>query len=208
MKFLFKDNLKHTMGFYFLLIILASLLVGIEFILDIQDAQLKQALLKNILEYSQQKISFEQAFEPLVELRNKAILMFIIIMAIMIIMSNMFISNITNPLQHMIEVSKKISEGDLTQTIEIDEKNELSELGGVINEMSANLQEISLLSKNVASCYHQLFNDSEILNEKSNYTHEEIQQLIKEILQVNNNFALLDSFIQCFNFSSTELCTD
>jgi len=167
----FKDNLQHTMSVYFTLIILASLLVGIEFILDIQDEQLKQHLLSNITDYNQQKITLEQAFEPLVKLRNQAILMFIIIMAVMVIIFKMFMSNITAPLQHMIEVSKKISQGDLTQTIEIQEKNELSELGNTINEMSTNLQEISLLTKNIGHQYNHLFDKAQVVNKLVHIHH-------------------------------------
>jgi len=200
-----KDNLQHTMSVYFMLIMLASLLVGVEFILDIQDNDLKQLLLNNISQYNQQQLSFEQAFEPLVKLRNQAILMFVIIMLVMIIIFNMFINNITEPLQHMIEVSKKISEGDLTQTIHIQEKNELSELGDTINEMSANLQEISLLTRNVANQYNRLLVHVKDSEEQNDYSKEEVKHIIKQIVQLKRNFNILNSFVHIFNFSSTEL---
>ncbi len=198
----FKDNLQHTMSFYFMLIILASFLVGVEFILDIQDEQLKQSLLSNISQYNQQQMSFEQAFEPLVKLRNQAVLMFIIIMFVMLIIFKMFINNITNPLQHMIEVAKKMSQGDLTQAVVIQEKNELSELGDMINEMSANLQEISLLTRNVASRYQHLCDNVETISQQAVYTDIEVNRLFKQISQIKENFNILDSFIYYFKFPS------
>lgn len=200
----FKDNLQHTMRVYFLLIILASLLIGIEFILDIQDEQLKQILLSNISDYNAHKMSFEQAFEPLVKLRNQAILMFVIIMAVMVIIFKMFIHNITDPLQHMIEISKKISEGDLTQAVKIQEKNELSELGDTINEMSANLQEISLLTTNVANQYNHLVTEAHIMDKKNNYSKPDVDALIKKIFILKNSFSILDSFVHYFSFSSID----
>jgi nitrogen fixation/metabolism regulation signal transduction histidine kinase len=91
---------------------------------------------------------------PPVRMRSKAMLMVIIIMSVMLIVLTMFIKNITEPLQHMIRVSEKISSGDLRQTIRIDARNELSHLGMVINEMASNLQEITMLSKRMCAGGH------------------------------------------------------
>jgi methyl-accepting chemotaxis protein len=63
----------------------------------------------------------------------------------------MFIKNITEPLQHMIEVSKLIAAGDLSRTVSIRAKNELAEMGATVNELTSNLQEMLLLSKDMCA---------------------------------------------------------
>ena len=199
-----KENLQRTMILYFLLIMFASLLVGIEFILDIQKPELKETLLTNFTLYAQNKISLSEVFLPVEILRNKAVIMFVIIMCVMIIMFTMFINNITEPLQHMIEVSKKISEGDLTQNITIHSKNELAELGNVINEMSSNLQEITLLSKNVCSACNDVADRADAILREPQYNKESYRTFLQRSTLLKNDAEVLSEFIDCFEFYSID----
>lgn len=199
-----KHSLQRTMIIYFLLIGFASLLVGVEFIVDTHGQELKDELVLNFEKYSENEIEIDDIFSPIEKLRNKAILMIIIIMAVMIIVLTMFIKNITEPLQHMIEVSREISSGDLSQTIKIHSDNELSELGNVINEMSSNLQEIILLSKTMCSSGENFYTQvSDILNRQS-LNPEQITKVLKEIKKLKLNLDLLKEFIDYFHFYSVE----
>ncbi len=185
---------------YFLLVGFASTLVGIEFIKDTNDPALKMALLSNIKSHSKGEMSIEEAFRPIDRLRNKAILMIFIILFVMIIVLTMFIKNITEPLQHMIEVSGKISTGDLSMTIHIHSDNELSELGNVINEMSSNLQEIILLSKNMCRSGQDFVKNAlEILKEDA-MTLEKAALMQKEVEYLKNELDILEEIIEYFNF--------
>lgn len=67
----------------------------------------------------------------------------------------MFIRNITDPLQHMIDTSKLIALGDLSQTVSIRARNELAEMGNIVNELTSNLQEMLLLSKDMCASVDQ-----------------------------------------------------
>ncbi len=199
-----KHSLQRTMIIYFLLIGFASLLVGVEFIVDTHGQELKDELVLNFEKYSEKEIEIDDIFSPIEKLRNKAILMIIIIMAVMIIVLTMFIKNITEPLQHMIEVSREISSGNLSQTIKIHSDNELSELGNVINEMSSNLQEIILLSKTMCSSGENFYTQvSDILNRQS-LNPEQITKVLKEIKKLKLNLDLLKEFIDYFHFYSVE----
>lgn len=199
-----KHSLQRTMIIYFLLIGFASLLVGVEFIIDTHGHELKDELVLNYEKYSKKEIETDDIFIPIEKLRNKAILMIIIIMAVMIIVLTMFIKNITEPLQHMIEVSREISSGDLSQTIKIHSDNELSELGNVINEMSSNLQEIILLSKTMCSSGEKFYTQvSDILNRQS-LNPEQITEVRKKIAQLNKNLNLLKEFTDYFSFYSVK----
>ena len=142
-------SLQRTMIIYFLLIGFASMLVGIEFWADFSGGTLKSEIWHHLDQYEHHQIDREQVLAPIDRLRTKAILMVVIIMVVMLIVLTMFIKNITEPLQHMIQLSRKISAGDLSQTVRVDANNELADLGHVINEMASNLQEIILLSQQI-----------------------------------------------------------
>ena len=49
---------------YFLLIGVASLMVGMEFVVDTHSRDLKDQPITNLEKYSQQEIDFDKAFQP------------------------------------------------------------------------------------------------------------------------------------------------
>ncbi|HBD08573.1 MAG TPA: hypothetical protein DCZ69_09945 [Syntrophobacteraceae bacterium] len=151
MKLKYRSSLQRTMIVYFLLIGFASSLVGVEFILDTHRPELRQELLGNFAQMNEGKISADQAMKPIRTLRNKGAVMVGVILCVVIIVLTMLIKNITEPLQHMIDVSKEIARGDLSKTIHIAASNELSELGNTINELTTNMQEMILLAEEVCA---------------------------------------------------------
>ena len=153
-------------------------------------------------------MEIDDALAPIEKLRNKALLMIGIIMVVMIIVLTMFIKNITEPLQHMIERSKEISKGDLSQTIRIQSNNELAELGNVINEMASNLQEIIMLSRNMCSAGNEYIRKtSSILNHRK-LSRDNIDKIGKEVLYLKGEVELLSEFIDYFNFYTIEKKND
>lgn len=189
---------------YLLLIGFASLLVGVEFLAETQGAKLKEELLSSFEQYSKKKISADTLFQPIDRLRSKAILMIVVVLFVMIIVLMMFIKNITEPLQHMIETAQKISKGDLSQTIEIKSNDELTKLGNVINEMSSNLQEIILLSKNLCQSGDDFFTQTSSILSKSIIGPCEIESLNIQLNNFNSEFKMMGNVIDYFNFYSLE----
>ncbi|MDM8550779.1 HAMP domain-containing protein [Desulfobacterales bacterium HSG2] len=200
-----KYTLQRTMIVYFLLIGFASLLVGVEFIVETHGSNLREDLLSNFEKYSKDEIGADALFGPIDRLRSKAILMIGIILVVMIIVLTMFIKNITGPLQHMIEISEEISKGDLSRTVKIHSDNELAELGNVINEMSSNLQEITLLSKNLCSSGNDFVSKaSSILANKETLKSEDISNLKEETDYLETELGMLTEVIEYFNFYTVE----
>lgn len=146
-----KYSLQRTMIIYFLLIGFAALLVGLEFVAETGSGRLNEELRSNLTAYASGVLSADEALAPIQHLRSKALLMVVIILFVIIIVLTMFIKHITEPLQHMIDVSRAISRGDLRRTIEVHSDNEMAQLGDVINEMSSNLQEITLMSRSLCT---------------------------------------------------------
>ena len=120
----------------------------------------------------------------------------------------MFIKNITEPLQHMIESSKEISKGDLSQTINIQSTNELADLGHVINEMSSNLQEIILLSKNMGSAGMDFIKKTSSTLKHPELSHNDINRIGRDLLQFKKNVELLNDAVDFFNFYAVKKKTD
>jgi HAMP domain-containing protein len=199
-----KYSLQRAMIVYFLLIGFASLLVGIEFITDTQSHKLREDLLENFSSYSQGRLDEAALFAPISRLRNKAVLMMAIVLFVVVIVLTMFIKNITEPLQHMIETAREISSGDLSREIMISSDNELKTLGNVINEMSSNLQEIILLSGNLCMSGKAFFNQTGNLIEKETINRDNIIKLKGDMDCLQSKMDILSDVVDLFNCYSVE----
>jgi methyl-accepting chemotaxis protein len=204
MKLTRKDNLQRTMIIYFLLIVCAALLVTVEFVFDVQNHELRETLVHNFELYVLDKMPKAAIFEPLIGLKNKAILMIVIIMYVTIIVLTMLIKNITGPLQHMIDVSQQISEGDLTKSIHISSNNELAQLGNVINEMASNLQEVTLLSQTMSTNGGTCIEKVRELLANNEFNSEKTDEILGELEQLQSDFEMLQAFTECFRLYEVE----
>ena len=142
-------SLARTMIVYFLLVGLACVLLGMEFAADIEGAPLKAALTKNIGRYCEGKIAAQEVLAPLTRLRNKALLMVAVILVVVVVVLTLFVKRISGPLSQIISTARAISDGDLSCTVEAEAKNELSELAGVLNDLTSNVQELLLFAQNL-----------------------------------------------------------
>ena len=125
-----------------------------------------------------------------------------IIMVVMLIVLTMFIKNITEPLQHMIQLSRKISSGDLSQTVRVDANNELADLGHVINEMASNLQEIILLSQRICDDGRLHVEDAMRQLNRSELDPQSVEQLRGAIGSMGEELSTMGEMIAYFSFYS------
>jgi len=197
-------SLQRTMLVYFLLIGVASLVVGVEFIADTNRPELRAELLNNFQEYTTSQIPVAEVFRPIDKIRNKAILMISIIMFVIIIVLTMFTKNITEPLQHMIEIAKKLATGDLRQTVEINSGNELSELSNVINDLSSNLQETTMLARNVCMTGTVSLDEAIEKLSKTKLDPEDLDKISADLTQLRDELGSLEELVSCFHFYSSE----
>ncbi|MDM8515423.1 HAMP domain-containing protein [Desulfobacterales bacterium HSG16] len=197
-------TLQRTMIIYFLLIGFASLLLGVEFVMDTNSPELKAGLLSNFEKFEKNQISEDTLFAPIVKLRNKAVLMIGIIMIVIVIVLTMFIKNITEPLQHMLEMSREISAGDLSRTVEIDATNELADMGNLINDMSSNLQEIIWLSRNMCNYGDDFVEKILAVLDKPDPGEDDIKIVAREVKDLKAELETLGQVIEYFNFYTVE----
>jgi methyl-accepting chemotaxis protein len=199
-----RSSLQRTMIIYFLLIGFASVLVGIEFMADFQRGALKTEIWENMSTYGHNQQYQEAIFAPIDRMRSKAMLMVGIIMLVMVIVLTMFIKNITEPLQHMIKLSEKISGGDLSQTIRIDANNELADLGMVINEMASNLQEITLLSQRICAGGNRFVENALAQLHHKPLSEASAVSLESAVQDLGQDLKLLEEVIAYFSFYTVD----
>lgn len=197
-----KYTLQRTMIIYFLLIGFASLLVGVEFIIETHELINTQR--DNFEQQGKRDINVEDIISPIERLRSKAMLMIAIIMCVMVIVLMMFIKNITGPLQHMIEMSKEFSRGDLSHTIKIHSANELAELGNVINELSSNLQEIIMFSKNLCNSGMDFVDRTSFILDAKKISEEDMKRVVSEVSHLKNELETLGQVIDYFSFYTVD----
>ena len=197
-------SLQRTMIIYFLLVGFASLLVGVEFVAETHGRHLRGYWLDQIEQPSVAGLDRDAVFKPLDHLRNKAVLMIGIIMSVMVIVLTMFVKNITEPLQHMIEKARDISRGDLSQTIRIEADNELADLGGVINEMASNLQEIIHLSRNTCQSGGEAVTRAQALLAHDSLAPDDIAVVRSQLGHLEDELTALRELVGCFKFYAIE----
>ncbi len=197
-------SLQRTMIIYILLIGFAALLVASEFVLDTHSTELKQALTSNFEQYARGELGQEHVYDPLVRIRNKAMMMVGVILAVVVIVLTMFIKTITEPLQHMVEVSKAISAGDLSRTTGIETRNELSQLSAAIDDMSTNLQEIIMLSRSVCDSAGRVTANTMGLMRKQRMTREASQAVKEQLARLESELDMLGQVIDYFKLYSVD----
>jgi methyl-accepting chemotaxis protein len=195
-----KYSLQRTMVVYFLLIGFAALLVGVEFIAETQGDDMRRAFHSRVADQAATSLDGDASLQPLTHLRNKAVLVIAIIMVVILIVMTMFMKHITEPLQHMIAASRKISGGDLSQTIRIEGDNELAELGGVINEMSSNLQEIIHISRNTRASGEAFLSAMAGALDPAGPDRGNLPRLQREMDGFRSELDLLGQALDCFKF--------
>lgn len=195
-----KYTLQRTMMVYFLLIGFAALLVGIEFIIETQGEEFRQGLSSRQAMAPDSPAAPATHRDPLTHLRNKAMLVIAVILVVILIVMTMFMKHITEPLQHMITAAREISSGDLSQTVRIAGNNELAELGGVINEMASNLQEIIYMSRNARASGEAFLTAISAALPENPPAPGDPSALQAEMARFRAELSVLQSALDCFNF--------
>ena len=95
-------------------------------------------------------ISKDVLKEAVKHARNRTIILTLIFIILGIIVSFLFSETLTKPIRKIIDVIKKVSEGDLQQKVEINLKDEIGLLASNFNEMIKHLREKLMMSKYVS----------------------------------------------------------
>ena len=169
---------------YFLLIAFATILIGIEFYFELDNENGQ-----NI--YNNETL-------PLENLRNKILIMFGVLSVVVAIVLTMFIKNITSPLGKMAEVARRINQGDLTQSITIENHDEIGEVGLAINELANNLHEVASFTSATA-------NETLVSLKHLQELVADSPEISTTIDSIENNILSMNSFVNTFKLLDADI---
>lgn len=185
---------------YFLLIAAAAVMIGVEFYFEIERPGLTQEICTTTVHNSDTITGELNAPPPataLGHLRNKVVVMFGLLTLVVAIVLMMFIKNITMPLCRMAEVAERINQGDLSQVVEIESRDEIGQVGIAINELTSNLQEIASFTSTTGSAIlKQLEVIADALKQGQNpdlVDIESIQSDVESLVEFADSFELLQT---------------
>jgi methyl-accepting chemotaxis protein len=146
-----KSRLKKKLTLYFILIAIVSISVSVEMIFEFSSAKFRNDIRNNLIIEVQsgvpaqyvQKLNVERLNaainDPISDLRNRMILLLLVICASIIGAFVMFAKDIVSPMDGIVEATKKIVDGDLTVTVPVMSDDEIGQIATLINDMNTNL---------------------------------------------------------------------
>jgi methyl-accepting chemotaxis protein len=158
-----KSRLKKKLTLYFILIAIVSISVSVEMIFEFSSAKFSNDIRDNlIIEVQQgvpakyvQKLDIDRLNlaikEPIIDLRNRMILLLLVICASIIGAFVMFAKDIVSPMDGIVEATKKIVDGDLTVTVPVMSDDEIGQIATLINDMNTNLNNMIMEIKQEVS---------------------------------------------------------
>ena len=125
------------------------------------------------------EIDEAEAFAPIKSLKIFIGMIALIAAVVIAIIAFFFSRSISNPIIKSVEMAKTIAKGDLTQTLDIHQKDEIGSLAAALNTMSENLrkmftdiasgtQTLNVSSTELSAISEQITTNSEQTAEKSN----------------------------------------
>ncbi|MBN1880807.1 MAG: methyl-accepting chemotaxis protein [Deltaproteobacteria bacterium] len=135
-------TIGRRMIIYLMIIVLTVLTLGIEFMREVGDENLRGMILDNAALLTAGSITEAEAIEPLVRLRNKVMLLLAIQVLITSVVLVIFVKKITLPLRRMFRVGDRISTGDLKEAMPVYTNDEIGRMGEFINDLISDFGEV------------------------------------------------------------------
>jgi methyl-accepting chemotaxis protein len=148
------SRLRKKLILYFILISVVSISVSAEIIFEFSSGRLKDEIRENLIVALSgsvspaivQKIdvdSLDSAVSmPLSTLRNRMILLLLVIFACIVGAFVLFTRDIVSPMDGIVDATKKIADGDLTVLVPVMSDDEIGQIARLINDMNVNLQDM------------------------------------------------------------------
>lgn len=146
-----KSRLKKKLTLYFILIAIVSISVSIEMIFEFSSAKFRNDIRNNVMTEVQngipeayiKRVNVEKINsvinDPIIDLRNRMVLLLLVVFASIIGAFIMFAKDIVSPMDDIVEATKKIVDGDLTVTVPVMSDDEIGQIATLINDMNINL---------------------------------------------------------------------
>ncbi|MBN1880809.1 MAG: HAMP domain-containing protein [Deltaproteobacteria bacterium] len=206
------SDLKKKLLIYFLLVVFVCIAITVELIIEVGEPKLTDQITEIIMVQAEEHtaldavagFNFESIYEPLNHLQIRMIIVLGIVLAAVFLTLFFFIKDVAGPLDEMVQTAKEISRGNLAKTVPVYTKDEIGQLGGIINDITADFQEVLLMvgkiSLSAADATDVIHNRVEVLKEKQ--ISDEIQQQLNVLYK---DIRELKSLVESFSFYQIDL---
>jgi len=149
-----KSRLKKKLTLYFILIAIVSISVSVEMIFEFSSANFRNDIKNKLMKEVRQEVPAEYSNRlnveklndainnPISDLRNRMILLLLVVFASIVGAFMMFTRDIVSPMDGIVDAIKKISDGDLTVSVPVMSDDEIGQIAMLINDMNINLQKM------------------------------------------------------------------
>lgn len=135
-------TLGRRMMIYVFIIVFCSLMLGIEFLIDIKDRDLHRELERGFQRQRLGEISSSEAMAPIDHIKNKVILLIVIQSLVTGVVLILFVKKITIPLGRMFAVTTNMARGDFKNPVPVYSNDEIGKLGRFINDVVSDFGEV------------------------------------------------------------------
>ena len=151
-----------------------------------------QALLKETTTITKQNvISEDRMLSQAVETRFAVIIICAIALVIGLVIAVVISRAITGPIGKSVDFAEKVSDGDLTDQLNLDQEDEVGKLGKALNQMAAKLSSIvgsiRSASENVAAGSEQLSSSAQELSQGASEQAASVEETTSSMEQMSAN---------------------
>jgi methyl-accepting chemotaxis protein len=205
-------NLKKKLLIYFLLIVFVSLSISLELIWEVGEMKLKDELKYGVVNSTPDgevreavsAIDYNEAFKPLRKLQIRMMIILGIVIFAIFLTLFFFVKDVAGPLDDMVKTAKEVSKGNLGKTVPVYSKDEIGQLGSIINDITADFQEVLLMvgkiSISASDATDIIHNKVEVL--KENTISSDIQRQLNVLYK---DISELKSLVESFSFYHIDL---
>ncbi|MDA3900801.1 MAG: HAMP domain-containing protein [Spirochaetes bacterium] len=147
------SRLKKKLLLYFILVSVVSISVSAQIILEMSSSRFRNQIRDGYIESIAKDIGLEEASQlqnvstdaiaiPVSQLRNRMLLMLIVVTASIFGAFSLFVRDIVVPMDGLVEATKKIASGDLNAHAPVMSEDEIGQLAELINDMNINMQDL------------------------------------------------------------------
>ncbi len=153
------SRLKKKLLLYFLLISIVSISGSAEIIFAMSSQHFTKSIKNSFFVQMEKTLSpgamdsvtahLDEAalFSPITDLRNRMVLLLLVISASIIAALVFFTRDIVAPMDGMVDATKKIADGDLTVSVPVISQDEIGQIGNLINSMNEKLLDMIIQVK-------------------------------------------------------------
>ncbi len=146
---------------------------------------------ESIHSYVSASIYVDELMDIIHKVRNAILIAVVLGVGIFIVVINVLVASITKALKQGVEFAESISEGNLNDILDIDQKDEVGQLANALNNMVTNLKEIvgGILTSanNVSTASQQMSSTSEQISEGANEQASSVEEVSSTMEQIAAN---------------------